>query len=94
MKWLEKVFNDFHMTGIENKYDSCAKDIGDAVKYTEDLSTFISESYDGQAKPMIEDTILKIREHLLLLQSCHTNAARFVKYTGKQMRSWDERTSL
>lgn len=90
MNILEKIFNFVHMTGIGNKYKSCAGDIDEAAKKLEQLEQHINANYVGQANAVVADIIKTLHEHMMLLKSCHTGAAQFVEYTGKEMRNWDE----
>jgi uncharacterized protein YukE len=90
MSVSEILINYFHLSEIARKFDSCSTDIEDTVKELEKLGSHITDNYTGQANNIVTDIITKLREHLQLLQSCHTNAEKFVEYTRKKMNYWDE----
>ena len=60
-----------------------------ALSLLGNLSTHLVENYNGQANPVINNTISKVREHLSLLKSCHANTGAFVKYTWDTAQAKD-----
>jgi len=89
---VERVFNYSHMTGIESDFSYCETDIGDAVKELEKLMNHVRDNYTGQANTMLYDILVKLRDHLLVLQSSHDGTSKFVGYAKKESFDWDGRS--
>lgn len=73
------IYNEEHITNIENKYKECIEDLQSAIAYNNSAKEYMMNNYDGQAKEMVEEIFGKIEAHLKLLSACCETTKTYVK---------------
>ena len=88
---LLKVFKAAHMLKTANCFEEYAKDMEAAIAGLNGLEAHINDHYSGQATPIVEAVIQKLREHMELLQSCGENTNLYIAFVIVQVLGFDKR---
>lgn len=77
------------MDDLKAGYDSCAQISQDIADKLDALHNELKANYDGQAVDAAGEALMKIKEHLRLLKTCHECAGAFVAQSKEDMQEAD-----